>query len=58
MTSHTTDAPNGTVRYLVTPKIPIPDAISATSAAMLPRSANPRMSIVKNVCSEAELFSD
>ena len=49
MTIHTTAAPIGTVRYLEIPKIPMPLAMPANSAAMLPRSASPNTTMVKKV---------
>src|ERR1035441_6804266 len=49
ITSHTTAAPTGTVRYFEIPKIPMPLAIPANSAAMLPRSASPNTTMVKKV---------
>ena len=49
ITIHTSAAPIGTAIYLLIPKIPIPEARPANSAAMLPKSASPRTIIVKNV---------
>src|SRR5471030_1608996 len=48
-TNQTIAAPTGTQRILGTPKIPIPEAIPANSAAMLPRSAIPSTTMVKKV---------
>src|ERR1035437_9508950 len=46
ITNHTTAAPTGTVRYFEMPKMPMPLAIPANSAAMLPRSASPNTTMV------------
>ena len=43
------NAPMGTEIYLLTPKISIPEAMPANSAAMLPKSASPRIAMVMNV---------
>ena len=42
-------APMGTTIYLLTPKMPMPEAKPANSAMMLPKSAMPSTSMVKKV---------